>query len=70
MKPTGPIKLVSQLIDLPLIDRDERWCGVVDDVEFELGQILEIPFALAEAFLLSLACVCNRLLRSRYFFRH
>jgi hypothetical protein len=35
MKPSGPIKLVSQLIDLPLIDKDERWCGVVDDVEFD-----------------------------------
>ncbi|MFL6786039.1 MAG: hypothetical protein ACJ8E0_07200 [Sphingomicrobium sp.] len=29
-----PIKLVSQLIDLPIIDKDERWCGIVDDVEF------------------------------------
>lgn len=35
MKPNAPIKLVSQLLDLPLIDKDERWCGVVDDVEFE-----------------------------------
>jgi hypothetical protein len=35
MKPTGPIKLVSQLIDLPLVDKDDRWCGVVDDIEFE-----------------------------------
>jgi hypothetical protein len=35
MKPSGPIKLVSQLIDLPLVDKDERWCGIVDDVEFE-----------------------------------
>jgi hypothetical protein len=35
MKPTGPIKLVSQLIDLPLVDKDDRWCGVVDDVELE-----------------------------------
>jgi sporulation protein YlmC with PRC-barrel domain len=33
MKPSGPIKLVSQLIDLPIIDRDERWCGIVDDIE-------------------------------------
>jgi hypothetical protein len=37
MKPTGPIKLVSQLLDLPLVDKDERWCGVVDDVEFDGG---------------------------------
>jgi sporulation protein YlmC with PRC-barrel domain len=29
-----PIKLVSQLIDLPIIDMDGRWCGIVDDVEF------------------------------------
>ena len=28
-----PVKLVSQLIDLPIIDKDERWCGIVDDVE-------------------------------------
>lgn len=37
MKPTGPIKLVSQLLDLPLIDKDERSCGIVDDVEFTGG---------------------------------
>jgi sporulation protein YlmC with PRC-barrel domain len=30
-----PLKLVSQLIDLPIIDKDERWCGIVDDVELE-----------------------------------
>jgi hypothetical protein len=35
MRPAGPIKLVSQLIDLPLVDKDDRWCGIVDDVEFE-----------------------------------
>jgi hypothetical protein len=35
MKPTDKLKLVSQLIDLPLVDKDERWCGVVDDVEFD-----------------------------------
>ena len=29
------IKLVSQLLDLPIIDKDERWCGIVDDVEFD-----------------------------------
>ena len=34
MKVGGPIKLVSQLLDLPIIDIDERWCGIVDDVEF------------------------------------
>src|SRR6266550_3101645 len=44
--------------------------GYVDDVEFELGQILEIPFALTEPCWLRLVCVCDRLLRSRHFFRH
>lgn len=33
MNPSGKIKLVSQLLDLPIIDADERWCGIVDDVE-------------------------------------
>jgi hypothetical protein len=37
VKLRDPIKLVSQLLDLPIIDRDERWCGIVDDVEFEGG---------------------------------
>ena len=37
MKPTDKLKLVSQLIDLPLVDKDERWCGVVDDVELSGG---------------------------------
>jgi hypothetical protein len=37
MKPDGPIKLVSQLLDLPLEDADGRWCGVVDDVAFSAG---------------------------------
>jgi sporulation protein YlmC with PRC-barrel domain len=33
MKPDGPIKLVSQLLDLPIIDSDGNYCGVVDDVD-------------------------------------
>lgn len=33
MKPSGPIKLVSQLLDLPLIDSEGCYCGIVDDVE-------------------------------------
>jgi hypothetical protein len=37
MKPTDKLKLVSQLIDLPLVDKDNRWCGVVDDVAFDGG---------------------------------
>jgi hypothetical protein len=35
MKPTGPIKLASELLDLPLLDKDDRWCGVVDDIELD-----------------------------------
>ena len=35
MKPTGRIKLVSQLLDLPLIDRNGDYCGIVDDVELK-----------------------------------
>lgn len=37
MNVSDPIKLVSQLIDLPIIDKDERWCGIVDDIELEGG---------------------------------
>ena len=46
------------------------WGRDVDDVELELGQVLEIPFALAEPCGLRLACVCDCLLRSRHFLRH
>jgi len=35
MRPIGTIKLVGQMLDLPLVDKDERWCGIVDDVEFD-----------------------------------
>jgi len=35
MKPDGAIKLVSQLLDLPLCDADGKYCGIVDDVEFD-----------------------------------
>ena len=35
MNASGPIKLVSQLLDLPIVDKDKRWCGVVDDVELK-----------------------------------
>ena len=27
------IKIVSQLLDLPIVDEDERSCGIVDDIE-------------------------------------
>ena len=33
MKPTDQIKLVAELLDLPIIDKDERSCGIVDDIE-------------------------------------
>jgi sporulation protein YlmC with PRC-barrel domain len=33
MKPTDPIKIVSQLLDLPILDKDGNYCGIVDDVE-------------------------------------
>lgn len=35
MNLSNRVKLVSQLLDLPIIDKDERWCGIVDDVQFE-----------------------------------
>lgn len=35
MKPTAGIKLVSQLLDLPLIDRNGEYCGIVDDIELK-----------------------------------
>jgi len=37
MNLSGSIKLVSQLLDIPIIDKDERWCGIVDDVEMDGG---------------------------------
>ena len=35
MTPASPIKLVSELLDLPLLDSEGKYCGIVDDVEFE-----------------------------------
>jgi sporulation protein YlmC with PRC-barrel domain len=37
MRPDGRIKLVSELLDLPLLDTEGKYCGVVDDVEFTGG---------------------------------
>lgn len=37
MNPDSPIKLVSELLDLPLFDVEEKYCGIVDDVELEGG---------------------------------
>lgn len=35
MKPTGQINLVGGLLDLPILDKDGRYCGVVDDIELD-----------------------------------
>jgi sporulation protein YlmC with PRC-barrel domain len=37
MNPESPIKLVSELLDLPLLDSDGKYCGVVDDIEMSGG---------------------------------
>lgn len=37
MTPGSMIKLVSELLDLPLIDSEGKYGGVVDDVEFSGG---------------------------------
>ena len=35
MKPSDRLKLISQLLDLPLIDSDGNYCGIVDDIELD-----------------------------------
>jgi len=44
MTPHSPIKLVSELLDLPLFDMEDKYCGIVDDVELEgePGKALEL----------------------------
>jgi sporulation protein YlmC with PRC-barrel domain len=37
MKPDSLIKLVSELLDLPLYDVEGKYCGIVDDVELGGG---------------------------------
>ena len=37
MTPDNPLKLVSQLLDLPILDSDGKYCGIVDDVELSGG---------------------------------
>jgi len=34
MTPADEIQLVGGLLDLPMLDCDGRYCGIVDDVEF------------------------------------
>ena len=33
MRPNDRIKLVADLLDLPIQDKEGRYCGIVDDVE-------------------------------------
>ena len=35
MTPDSPIKLVSELLDLPLFDTEGKYCGIVDDIELD-----------------------------------
>ena len=35
MKPTGQINLIGGLLDLPILDRNGIYCGVVDDIELD-----------------------------------
>jgi sporulation protein YlmC with PRC-barrel domain len=44
LKLSGSLKLVSQLLDLPIVDKDDRSCGIVDDVEFDgaVGKALRV----------------------------
>jgi sporulation protein YlmC with PRC-barrel domain len=37
MRPDDPIKLVSELLDLPLYDIEGKYCGIVDDIELTGG---------------------------------
>jgi sporulation protein YlmC with PRC-barrel domain len=44
MRPDSLVKLVSELLDLPLYDVEGKYCGIVDDVEFAgaAGKQLEL----------------------------
>jgi sporulation protein YlmC with PRC-barrel domain len=37
MKPDGKINLVAELLDLPLLDTEGKYCGIVDDLELSGG---------------------------------
>jgi sporulation protein YlmC with PRC-barrel domain len=37
MTPDSSMKLVSELLDLPLYDTEGKYCGIVDDVELQGG---------------------------------
>ena len=42
MKPDSRIKLVSELLDLPLFDVEGKYCGIVDDIELSGGSGKEL----------------------------
>jgi len=37
MKPSDEIPLIGGLLDLPILDKDYAYCGIVDDIELEEG---------------------------------
>lgn len=37
MRPKDSLKLVAELLDLPILDKNGRYCGIVDDIEFAGG---------------------------------
>ena len=37
MNPSDPLKLVAQVLDLPLLDKDGNYAGIVDDIELTGG---------------------------------
>jgi sporulation protein YlmC with PRC-barrel domain len=37
MKAGDPLKLASELLDLPILDKHGRYCGIVDDLELSGG---------------------------------
>jgi len=45
MKPTERIKLVADLLDLPIQDKEGSYCGIVDDVELSGGAGKEMRLA-------------------------
>jgi len=49
MNPDGKLKLVCELLDLPLLDAEGKFCGIVDDLEFtgSPGKALELKALLA-----------------------
>ncbi len=43
MKPQDEIQLVGGLLDLPILDKEGSYCGIVDDIELEAaGGVLRV----------------------------